>query len=66
LLFAGRRKLRISPKLMLILIGALGAATLTGCGGYTNKATPEGTTAIAVTATSGTTSHTTTVDLTVQ
>jgi uncharacterized protein (TIGR03118 family) len=66
LLFAGRRKLRISPKLMLLLVGVLGAATLTGCGGYANTTTPAGTSAITVTATSGTTSHTTTVNLTVQ
>jgi uncharacterized protein (TIGR03118 family) len=65
LLFAGRRKFRISPKLMLLLVATLSAATLTGCG-YTNKTTPAGTTPITITATSGATSHTSTVNLTVQ
>ncbi|SEF77448.1 TIGR03118 family protein [Bryocella elongata] len=64
-LFAGRRKFRIRPKLMLVLIGAVGAATLTGCS-YTNPTTPAGTTAITITATSGAVSHTSTVNLTVQ
>jgi uncharacterized protein (TIGR03118 family) len=67
LLFAGRKKLRINPKLMLVLIGAaVGAATLAGCGSSTNTTTPAGTSAITVTATSGTISHTSTVNLTVQ
>jgi uncharacterized protein (TIGR03118 family) len=66
LLFATRKKLRINPKLMLILIGAVGAATLVGCGSYTNTTTPAGTSAITVTATSGATSHMSTVNLTVQ
>jgi hypothetical protein len=65
LLFAGRKKLRINPKLMLVLIGTVSAATLAGCS-YTNTTTPAGTTAITVTATSGATSHTSTVNLTVQ
>jgi uncharacterized protein (TIGR03118 family) len=65
LLFAGRRKFRISPRLMLVLIGAVGAATLAGCSS-TNPATPVGTTAITVTATSGAVSHTSTVNLTVK
>jgi uncharacterized protein (TIGR03118 family) len=66
LLFAGRKKLRINPRLMLVLIAAAaGTATLAGCS-YTNTTTPAGTTAITVTATSGTTSHTSTVNLTVQ
>ncbi len=65
LLFAGRKKFRISPRLMLALIGAVGAATLSGCS-YSNPTTPAGTTAITVTATSGSTSHTSTVNLTVQ
>jgi len=66
LLFAGRKKLRSSPRLMLVLIGAVGAATLAGCGSYTNTATPAGTTAVTVTATSGAVSHTSTINLTVQ
>jgi uncharacterized protein (TIGR03118 family) len=65
LLFAGRRRLRMSPKLMLVLIGAVGAATLAGCS-YTNTTTPAGTSAITVTATSGAMTHTATVNLTVQ
>jgi uncharacterized protein (TIGR03118 family) len=65
LFFAGRRKFRISPKLMLVLIGTMGAATLAGCS-YTSPTTPAGTTAITVTATSGAVSHTSTVKLTVQ
>jgi uncharacterized protein (TIGR03118 family) len=65
LLFAGRKKLRIIPRLMLVLIGTVSAATLAGCS-YTNTTTPAGTTAITVTATSGATSHTSTVNLTVQ
>jgi hypothetical protein len=66
LLFAGRKKLRINPKLMLVLVGgAVGAAALAGCS-YTNPTTPAGTTAITVTATSGAVSHTSTVNLTVQ
>jgi hypothetical protein len=67
LLFAGRKRLGIDPRLLLILIGAaVGAATLTGCASYTKPVTPAGTTAITVTATSGTTSHASTVNLTVQ
>jgi uncharacterized protein (TIGR03118 family) len=65
LLFATRKKIRMSPKLMLVLIGTVGAATLAGCS-YTNTTTPAGTSAITVTATSGTVSHTSTVNLTVQ
>jgi uncharacterized protein (TIGR03118 family) len=66
-LFAGRKKLRINPKMMLVLVGAaVGAATLAGCGSYTNTTTPAGTTALTVTATSGAVSHTSTVNLTVQ
>ena len=66
LLFAGRKKLRINSKLMLMLVGAaVGAATLAGCS-YTNTATPAGTAAVTVTATSGATNHTSTVNLTVQ
>jgi uncharacterized protein (TIGR03118 family) len=66
LLFAGRKKLGIIPKLMLVLVGAaMGAATLAGCS-YTNTTTPAGTSSITVTATSGATSHTSTVKLTVQ
>jgi hypothetical protein len=65
LLFAGRKRFRISPKLMLVLIGVVGAATLAGCS-YTNTTTPAGTSAITITATSGATSHTSTVNLTVQ
>jgi uncharacterized protein (TIGR03118 family) len=67
LLLADRKRFGITPKLMLVLVGtAVGAATLTGCGGYTDTTTPAGTTAITVTATSGTMSHTATVNLTVQ
>jgi uncharacterized protein (TIGR03118 family) len=67
LLFAGRRRLRTNPKWMLVLIGAaVGAATLAGCGSYTNTTTPAGTSAVTITATSGATSHTSTVNLTVQ
>jgi uncharacterized protein (TIGR03118 family) len=65
LLVAGRKKLRIYPKLMIVLISAVGAVTLVGCS-YTNTTTPAGTTAITITATSGATSHTSTVNLTVQ
>ena len=66
LLFADRKKFGITPKLMLVLVGAaMGATTLTGCG-YTNTTTPAGTSAITITATSGATSHTCTVNLTVQ
>jgi uncharacterized protein (TIGR03118 family) len=65
LLFAGRKRFRISPKLMLVLIGLVGAVTLTGCS-YTNPITPAGTTTVTVTATSGAVSHTSTVNLTVQ
>jgi uncharacterized protein (TIGR03118 family) len=65
LLFAGRKKLRINPKWMLVLIGAVGAVTLVGCS-YTNTTTPAGTTAVTITATSGATNHTSTVNLTVQ
>jgi hypothetical protein len=65
LLFATRKKIRMSPKLMLVLIGTVGAVTLVGCS-YTNTTTPAGTSAITVTATSGTVSHTSTVNLTVQ
>jgi hypothetical protein len=36
LLLADRKRFGITPKLMLVLVGtAVGAATLTGCGGYT-------------------------------
>ena len=66
LLFAGRKTFKINPTLMLILVGALSAATLTGCSSNTNTTTPAGTKAITVTATSGATSHTSTVNLTVQ
>ena len=65
LLFAGRRKFKITPQLMLLLVGVLGAATLTGCSSA-NTTTPAGTAAITVTATSGATSQTSTVNLTVQ
>jgi uncharacterized protein (TIGR03118 family) len=65
LLFAGRKKLGINPKLMLVLAGAVGAVTLAGCS-YTNTTTPAGTSAITITATSGTTTHTSKVNLTVQ
>jgi len=65
LLFAGRKKFKINPKTMLVLIGAAGAVTLAGCS-YTNPTTPVGTTAITVTATSGAVSHSSTVNLTVQ
>jgi uncharacterized protein (TIGR03118 family) len=67
LFFAGRKKLRITSKVMLILVGAaVGAVTLAGCSSYTNTTTPAGTSAITITATSGATSHTSTVNLTVQ
>lgn len=67
LLFAGRKKLGINPRVLLVLVGAtVGAATLAGCGSYANTTTPTGTSAITITATSGTTSHTSTVNLTVQ
>jgi len=74
LLFAGRKKFGIMPKLMLLLVGAaVSAATLTGCGSYnssytnpTTSTTPTGTTAVTVTATSGAVSHTSTINLTVQ
>jgi uncharacterized protein (TIGR03118 family) len=67
LLFAGRKKLKINPKLMLVLVSAAaGAATLAGCGSYANTTTPPGTSAITITATSGATSHTSKVNLTVQ
>jgi uncharacterized protein (TIGR03118 family) len=65
LLFAGPKRFRMSPKLMLVLIGAVGTVTLAGCS-YTNTTTPAGTTAVTVTATSGAVSHTSTVNLTVQ
>jgi hypothetical protein len=65
LLLAGRKKFRINAKLMLVLIGAVGAAALAGCS-YNNPTTPAGTSAITITATSGSTSHTSTVSLTVQ
>lgn len=65
LLLAGRRKFRINPKLMVVLVGAAVAAALAGCGSA-NTATPAGMTAVTVTATSGATSHTTTINLTVQ
>jgi hypothetical protein len=65
LLFAGGKKFRISSKLMLVLVGALGAVTLAGCAS-SNSTTPPGTTVITVTATSGAVSHTSTVNLTVQ
>ncbi len=66
LLFAGRKRFKISPKLMILLIGALSATTLIGCGSSSNTTTPAGTEAITVTATSGAMSHTATVNLTVQ
>jgi uncharacterized protein (TIGR03118 family) len=67
LVFAGRKKLGINAKLMLVLVvAAVGTATLAGCGSYTNTTTPAGTSAITVTATSGATIHTSTVNLTVQ
>ncbi|NYF77806.1 TIGR03118 family protein [Granulicella arctica] len=65
--FASRRKLKFNPKLLLALIGTgICAAMISGCGGYTNTATPTGTSAITVTATSGSISHSSTVNLTVQ
>ncbi len=65
LFFAGRKKLSINPKLLLVLVGAVAAGTLAGCS-YINPTTPAGTTAITVTATSGAVSHTSKVNLTVQ
>jgi NhaP-type Na+/H+ or K+/H+ antiporter len=65
LLLAGRKKLRMNSRLMLVLIGAVGAVALVGCS-YTNTTTPAGTTAVTITATSGATSHTSTVNLTVK
>ncbi|SFS12012.1 TIGR03118 family protein [Granulicella pectinivorans] len=66
LFLAGRKKTVISTKWMLMLVGAaLTAATLTGCS-YTDTTTPAGTSAVTITATSGSTSHTSTVNLTVQ
>lgn len=65
--FANRKKLGVNLKLLLVLVAAAaGAATLTGCASNANTTTPAGTSAITVTATSGPTSHTTTVNLTVQ
>lgn len=67
LFFVRRRRLDLAPRLMLVLVGAVGAAAaLAGCGAYNTPTTPAGNAAIIVTATSGALSHTSTVNLTVQ
>ena len=68
----GRRHLRAKPRLTLTWIGfiLLCAGALHGCGGSStgpavNAGTPTGTYAVTITATSGSTAHTTSYTLTV-
>jgi len=66
LIVGGRRKFAIAPRLMFALVGAaFAAAALTGCGS-SNNTTPAGTSAVTITATSGTSSQTAAINLTVQ
>ncbi len=59
---------RIAAALLLLVGGAVGAATLTGCGGNSGSSGQQGpqTYNVVITGTSGTLTHSTTVTLTVQ
>ena len=64
---SSRKLMRLAAVLLLLIGGAGGVATLTGCGSKTGFfASPQTTYNVTITGTSGVLTHSTTVTLTVQ